>query len=86
MNRIVDYRTDFYSLGIILYELLTGAPPFATEDTLEMIHCHIAKKPRLPHELAAEIPEQISSIILKLLEKNSVRSGMHMIRLKKNVE
>lgn len=41
MNRAVDYRTDFYSLGVTFYEMLTGRLPFNSDDALEMVHCHI---------------------------------------------
>ncbi|MBD2524704.1 AAA family ATPase [Nostoc sp. FACHB-133] len=71
MNRLLDYRTDFYSLGVTFYELLTGHLPFATRDILELVHCHIAKQPVPPHELNAAIPRAVSDIILKLMAKNA---------------
>jgi serine/threonine protein kinase len=71
MNRLLDYRTDFYSLGVTFYELLTGHLPFPTADILELVHCHIAKYPPLPHELNETIPKPVSEIILKLMAKNA---------------
>lgn len=71
VNRIVDYRSDLYSLGITLYELLCGSLPFMTIDSLELIHFHIAKKPLAPHKHNQKIPTVISEIILKLLSKNA---------------
>ncbi|EKF05717.1 MULTISPECIES: AAA family ATPase [unclassified Tolypothrix] len=69
MNRSIDYRTDFYSLGVTFYEMLTQHLPFETNDAMELVHCHIAKQPLPPHELNSDIPETISDIILKLLAK-----------------
>jgi len=45
MNRSIDYRTDFYSLGITFYEILCGEVPFKATEPMELVHCHIAKQP-----------------------------------------
>lgn len=71
MNRYLDYRTDFYSLGVTFYELLTGQLPFATTDVLELVHCHMAKPPKLPREVNREIPQAVSDIIMKLMAKTA---------------
>jgi predicted ATPase len=71
MNRAVDYRTDFYSLGVSLYEVLTGQLPFATTDALALVHAHIAQQPIPPYELLPDIPQPLSTIVLKLMAKNA---------------
>ncbi|WP_026082445.1 AAA family ATPase [Mastigocladopsis repens] len=71
MNRTLDYRTDFYSLGVTFYELLTGKLPFATDDVLELVHCHIAQQPLPPHIVNSEIPLIVSDIVMKLMAKNA---------------
>jgi len=65
-----DIRSDFYSLGAIFYQLVTGKTPFEAEDDLALIHCHIAKDPVPPHSLNVSISITISKIIIKLLSKN----------------
>jgi predicted ATPase/GAF domain-containing protein/tRNA A-37 threonylcarbamoyl transferase component Bud32 len=69
MNRGIDYRSDFYSLGVTFYELLTHQLPFATNDPVELVHCHIAQHPQTPHELISSIPLTVSNILMKLLAK-----------------
>ncbi|MGK7921622.1 MAG: AAA family ATPase [Trichodesmium sp.] len=82
MNSPIDYRTDFYSLGVTFYELLTQELPFTNTDTMELVHAHIAKQPKPPHEINPEIPQIISNIVLKLLAKTATeryQSGWGLI-------
>ncbi len=71
MNRGIDYRTDFYSLGVVFYHMLTGKLPFASEDVMEIVHGHIAKIPVSPTDLNDAIPPVISNIVLKLMAKTA---------------
>ncbi|MDP3844475.1 MAG: EAL domain-containing protein [Oxalobacteraceae bacterium] len=69
MNRAMDYRTDFYSLGVTFYRMLTGQLPFHGNDALEWVHCHLARLPRAPSEINPALPPVVSDIALKLLQK-----------------
>jgi diguanylate cyclase (GGDEF)-like protein len=71
MNRVLDYRTDFYSLGITFYQMLTGQVPFNSDDLGSLIHSHIAKQPKSPVECDPAIPKTVSSIVMKLIAKNA---------------
>jgi predicted ATPase/signal transduction histidine kinase len=69
MNRSIDSRSDLYSLGVTMYQMLTGALPFTASDPLEWVHCHIARQPAPPEEQRKEVPAALSAIVLKLLAK-----------------
>ncbi|WP_437977927.1 AAA family ATPase [Sorangium sp. So ce295] len=69
MNRSLDHRTDFYSLGATFYELLTGAPPFSATDAMELVHCHVARDPAPPRARCPGVPEALSDLVMKLMAK-----------------
>ncbi|HLP89552.1 MAG TPA: AAA family ATPase [Nostocaceae cyanobacterium] len=71
MNRPVDYRSDFYSLGVTFYEMLTGQIPFQSDDPLELVHYHLAKQPPAIDQLKPDVPTAISVIVMKLMAKNA---------------
>ena len=86
MNRSVDYRSDFYSLGVTFYLMLTGKLPFENTDLLELVHAHLAKTPALPHEVDASIPISISTIVGKLMAKTAENRYQTALGLKYDLE
>jgi PAS domain S-box-containing protein len=69
MNRSIDSRSDLYSLGVTLYQMLTGTLPFTASDPAEWVHCHIARQPLAPSERLENVPSLVSQLVMKLLGK-----------------
>jgi serine/threonine protein kinase len=67
-----DSRSDIYSLGIVLYQMLTGQVPFKSDSDYELMRAHIESAPTPPRELAPNLPAVVESLILRALAKNPV--------------
>lgn len=85
MNRNLDYRTDFYSLGVTLYEAVSGVLPFKAQDDLELIHCHIARNPIPLYAFNTNIPKVVSDIAAKLMEKDAEKRYQSTAAIKKDL-
>jgi len=69
-TRAVDHRSDMYSLGVILFEMLVGHPPFVSEGFGELVNMHLNVPPPSPRASRHDIPEALDAIVLKMLAKN----------------
>ncbi|MDB9514153.1 AAA family ATPase [Kamptonema animale CS-326] len=86
MNRGIDYRSDFYCLGITFYELLTGSLPCTSEDAMELVHYHLAKQPIPIHQVNSENPVILSEIVSKLIAKNAEDRYQSALGIKHDLE
>lgn len=86
VNRPVDRRADLYALGATLFHLIAGRPPFEADDTLDLVHAHIALSAPSLRALRADVPRSLSAMIARLLSKNaedryqSARGLLHDLR------
>ncbi|MBH8563730.1 AAA family ATPase [Nostoc sp. CENA67] len=86
MNRLIDYRSDFYSLGVTFFELLTNELPFKCDDPMELVYCHLAKLPPQVHTINPDVPPILSRMISKLMAKNAEDRYQSALGLKYDLE
>src|SRR5919202_4603490 len=86
MNRGIDYRTDFYSLGVTFYELLTGKLPFQTDDPMDLVHCHLAKQPIPASIVNQSVPLVLSESVSKFMAKSAGACYQSALGLKYDLE
>ncbi|MEH2327666.1 ATP-binding protein [Nostoc sp.] len=82
MNRGIDYRSDFYSLGVTFFELLSGKLPFESHEQMELVHYHIAKLPPCVCDFNPKLPLMLGEIVRKLMAKNAEDRYQSVLGLK----
>ena len=85
MNRGIDYRSDFYSLGVSFYQMLSGKLPFDSDDAMELVHCHLTKIPK-SLSTRGDIPKVVSDIVMKLIAKNGEERYQSALGLKYDLQ
>lgn len=68
-GEVVDARSDLYSTGCLLYELLTGKPPFQGDSAVAVAYQHVSEQPKAPSSVAPDVPEAIDRVVMKSLAK-----------------
>jgi PAS domain S-box-containing protein len=85
-SHTLGYRADYYSLGVTLYQLLSGQLPFDSQDAMELVHSHLARPPDFQLPAFASLPPQLVAVVQRLLEKHPDRRYQTMALLKNDLQ
>lgn len=83
--RAIDARTDIYSLGVIMYEMLTGSPPYAGDDPMAVLFQHVEGKPTPLRQVRADIPPAVEALVLKAMWVDPEKRFQSMDELRKSI-
>jgi len=83
--RTIDARTDIYSLGVIMYEIFTGRPPYVADDPMAILFQHVEGNPTPPRQLKPDIPAAVEAIILKAMWIDPAKRFQSMDDLRRSI-
>jgi serine/threonine-protein kinase len=86
LGKKVDERADIYSLGVILYELLCGVPPYSRGDHMSVMYQHVQGKARPPIEINKELPRDLSDLVVKSMSLDKAKRAQSMDELRLSLE
>ncbi len=78
LGKRVDERADIYALGVILYEMLTGTPPYSRGDHMSVMYQHVQGKARAPQELNSSLPPGLSEVVMRAMSVDKAKRFQHM--------
>ena len=86
LGKKVDERADIYSLGVILYEMLTGVPPYSRGDHMSVMYQHVQGKARPPVEINKELPVELNNLVVKCMSLDKAKRAQSMDELRVSLE
>jgi HEAT repeat protein/tRNA A-37 threonylcarbamoyl transferase component Bud32 len=86
LGKKVDERADIYSLGVILYELFTGVPPYSRGDHMSVMYQHVQGKARPPMEINKELPVELNNLVVKCMSLDKAKRAQTMDELRLSLE
>jgi serine/threonine-protein kinase len=86
LGKKVDERADIYSLGVILYEMLSGVPPYSRGDHMSVMYQHVQGKARPPIDINKELPLELNNLVMKCMALDKTKRAQSMDELRLSLE